>query len=82
MVIETKLRAETAVNPDDDDNLLIDGRELARWLGLSPRTIEVWRWKGGGPKYRKVGRYVRYRKGVVREWMESREFENTAQYGK
>lgn len=81
MVIE-RIHTATTTEPNGDDDLLIDGRQLASWLGLSPRTIEVWRWKGGGPKYRKVGRYVRYRKGVVREWMESREFENTAQYGK
>jgi len=80
-MIETKLRAETAVNPNGDDDLLIDGRELAKWLGLSPRTIEIWRWRGGGPKYTKTGRYVRYRKGTVREWMANREYENTAQYG-
>lgn len=78
--METKIKAVgTAENPDDDD-VLIDGRQLAEWLGLSPRTLEIWRWRGGGPAYVKIGKAVRYRKGTVRQWMASREYENTSQY--
>ncbi len=34
--------------------------EAAKWLGLSPRTLEKWRVTGQGPRYRKFGRSVRY----------------------
>ncbi len=35
--------------------------EAAALLGTSPRTLEDWRLRGGGPIYRKVGRrLVRY----------------------
>ena len=80
-MIETKMKTVAAVNPDNDD-LLIDNRELAKWLGLSPRTIDMWRWRGVGPEFTKPGRYVRYRKGDVRQWLEGRKFKNTAQYSK
>ncbi len=34
--------------------------EAARFLDLSPRTLERWRGTGNGPMYRKLGRAVRY----------------------
>lgn len=35
--------------------------EVARRWGLSPRTLENWRWKGDGPPFLKVGHKVLYR---------------------
>lgn len=35
--------------------------ELSRRWGLSPRTLERWRWIGSGPAWLKVGGSVRYR---------------------
>lgn len=40
----------------------------ARYLGLSPRTLEKMRTLGYGPKYRKHGRYVRYLISELDEW--------------
>lgn len=34
--------------------------ELARRWKLSPRTLERWRWRGIGPKFRRVGGRVIY----------------------
>lgn len=34
--------------------------QAAFYVGLSHRTLEKMRVMGGGPKYRKHGRYVRY----------------------
>lgn len=40
---------------------LLTTAEAATILGTSPRTLEDWRFRGGGPVYRKVGRrLVRY----------------------
>ena len=36
-------------------------RDLARRLGLSPRTLEGWRWRGTGPRFVKAGGRVLYR---------------------
>ncbi|MFL6353966.1 MAG: helix-turn-helix transcriptional regulator [Bryobacteraceae bacterium] len=35
--------------------------EVARFLGLSVRTIQNWRFVNRGPRYIKIGRTVRYR---------------------
>lgn len=34
--------------------------EVAKLLNISERTLEDWRLRGGGPRYIKVGRLVRY----------------------
>lgn len=40
---------------------LLSTMEAGRLLGLSPRTLEDWRLRGGGPLFRKIGRrIVRY----------------------
>ena len=41
--------------------------QLARLWGLSPRTLERWRWLGKGPPYLRIGR-VRYRLSDVVEF--------------
>lgn len=35
--------------------------QAAHYLGLSKFTLEVWRSRGDGPRYLKLGRSVRYR---------------------
>jgi len=35
-------------------------REAAQYLGVSPGTLEVWRCKGRGPRYSKLGKVVVY----------------------
>jgi predicted site-specific integrase-resolvase len=35
--------------------------ELAQRWGISPRTLERWRWIGQGPKFLKLGGRVVYR---------------------
>ena len=39
---------------------LLDTREVADLLGISPNTLDIWRTKNQGPTFIKVGRYVRY----------------------
>ncbi|WP_443749395.1 helix-turn-helix transcriptional regulator [Asticcacaulis solisilvae] len=40
---------------------LLTTQQAATFLGASPRTLEDWRLRGGGPVYRKIGRrLVRY----------------------
>ena len=35
-------------------------KEIASMLALKPGTLAVWRCKGIGPRFKKVGRSVRY----------------------
>lgn len=40
---------------------LLDERAAAAILGASVQTLRNWRWRGEGPRYRKIGaRLVRY----------------------
>lgn len=43
-------------------------RQAAEYLSLSPRTLEQYRWKGGGPTYSTLGRLIRYRKADLIAW--------------
>ena len=58
-----------------------DTQSLADELEVSPRTIEVWRLKGEGPTYTKIGRLVRYRREDVQEWLDSRVRRSTSDPG-
>jgi predicted DNA-binding transcriptional regulator AlpA len=40
---------------------LLETRDAAEELGLSPRTLEGWRRRREGPPYLKFGRRVKYR---------------------
>jgi predicted DNA-binding transcriptional regulator AlpA len=47
---------------DGCGNKLMDQNEVAEFLGISPKTLEYYRWKKVGPKYLKIGKLARYRK--------------------
>jgi predicted DNA-binding transcriptional regulator AlpA len=49
--------------PNMTNNVIyLSQRELAARWGISPRTLENWRWRNKGPTYIKLGRRrVRYR---------------------
>jgi len=50
----------------------LDTAQAAHYVGLSRRTLEKMRVVGGGPRYRKHGRYVRYHIDDLDEWSASR----------
>ncbi|MBP2471500.1 putative DNA-binding transcriptional regulator AlpA [Crossiella equi] len=43
--------------------------ETASFLGVPLKTLYQWRWKGTGPRGRKVGRHLRFDPAVVRAWV-------------
>ena len=46
--------------------------EVAAFLGISPKTLENWRWKGStGPRFTKLSRLVRYPGHEVIAWLNS-----------
>ena len=55
---------------DDETEDLLTTEEAARYLRLSPRTLERYRMTGEGPEYLKVGGRVFYRKAALDEWLE------------
>lgn len=56
-------------------------KRAAEYLGLRPNTLEAWRCRGGGPRFAKFGRAVRYRLIDLNDWIESRTRENTIEQG-
>lgn len=48
---------------------LLRTEEAARWLGLSPRTLEKHRCTGAGPAYRKLGGRVVYLVDDLEAWI-------------
>jgi hypothetical protein len=52
--------------------------QAADYVGLSPRTLEKMRVLGGGPRYRKHGRYVRYHIDDLNAWSSSRTHDSTS----
>jgi hypothetical protein len=39
--------------------------QAATFLGVSVRTLQAWRVRGGGPKFAKLGRAVRYQRRTL-----------------
>jgi len=51
---------------------MLDTHDVATLIGASPRTIETWRVRGGGPRFVRVGRLARYRRSDVDAWIAER----------
>lgn len=67
---------------DVDD--LLDNGQTAALLGIRPNTLEIWRCRGKGPVFCKLGEMpqapVRYRRSVVMDWLARRSFASTSAY--
>lgn len=48
---------------------LLTRRDAASFLGISPRTLELWAMNGSGPAYIKVGALCRYRLTDIQAWI-------------
>ena len=58
---------------------LMTTEQVAKILGLSARTLETLRLRGGGPEYIKLGRSVRYEHGDIENWIEARRTASTSE---
>jgi predicted DNA-binding transcriptional regulator AlpA len=58
---------------------LLTGSETAPLIGIQPKTLETWRWRGFGPPFIKIGHLVRYRKEDVLAWLEAQTRRNTTE---
>jgi len=54
-------------------------KQAAEILGLKPTTLEVWRTRGDGPVYMKIGRAVRYRREDLESFMEAARRSSTSE---
>ena len=60
------------------DKTFLNTKEAAAFLGLKPNTLEKMRVYGGGPEYRKHGRYVRYHIDDLNAWSNLRKRSSTS----
>lgn len=62
-------------NPDT----LMNEVQAADFLSVSPRTLQAWRVRGGGPAFIRARRSVRYRFGDIVEWINQRRVSHTSE---
>jgi len=60
---------------------VLDTRAAADFLGVSARTLEGFRVRGGGPRFVKIGGAVRYRVTSLEEYLQHQERASTADTG-
>src|SRR5262249_2287794 len=66
-------RAHVIAATIDDNDKMLNTRELAELLGVSTQWVEIERCKGSGPPFVRLGpRMVRYRRNAVRAWLKQR----------
>jgi len=68
----------------NDSDELLDNEQAAALLGIKPNTLEIWRHKGRGPVYCKLGNTpqapVRYRRSEIADWLRQRSFASTSAF--
>ena len=63
-------------------NALIDEKAAGDFLGLTARTMQAMRQRGGGPRYVLISaRCVRYRRADLRAWADARVRTSTSDPG-
>lgn len=60
---------------------LLSTSAAAEHLSVSEKTLAQWRWRGGGPKFCKLGRLVRYRIEDLNSFVASRSKASTSDIG-
>lgn len=65
--------------PSRNSSPFLSTKQAAAYVGLSPRTLEKMRVVGGGPMYRKHGRYVRYHIDDLSGWSSSNAHSSTSE---
>jgi hypothetical protein len=68
-----------AVMVDDTGKIpFVDTEAAARYLALSPHSLECYRSLGGGPPFYKFGKFVRYAVADLEAWALERRHSRTA----
>lgn len=60
---------------------LVGERAAADRLGVSARTLQTWRWKGGGPPFVRLGSAIRYDLATLDGWVASNTRTSTSDPG-
>ncbi len=52
------------------EKILLDEAEAANWIGITPRTLRLWRRTRGVPHYKITGKVIRYSPDDLMAWFE------------
>jgi len=78
--ISSHEKGELIMSTRQTANGVFTVRETARYLGLAESTLNKWRCIGGGPKYLKMGKAVRYRVSDINDWLDANERAHTSAF--
>ena len=77
---EIKAAVAEAISERHAQPEVFDTDGAARYVGgLSRQLMELYRVNGGGPRYVKLGRLVRYRRAALDEWLVENERAHTSE---
>jgi hypothetical protein len=62
-----------------DPDIGYNENQAATFLGVSARTLQAWRVRGGGPEYVKMGRTVRYQRRALISYQEAHTVSSTTE---
>jgi hypothetical protein len=62
-----------------DLDAALNENQAAQFLGVSVRTLQAWRVRGGGPRYCKIGRAVRYQRRALVSFQEEHTVSSTTE---
>jgi hypothetical protein len=66
----------------DDPDSLVRQEQAALFLGVTPRCLENWRYRGGGPQWIEIStRCIRYRRSDLIQFVKERMRTNTTNCG-
>jgi excisionase family DNA binding protein len=57
--------------------ILLTEQQAAQVLTVKEKTLQAWRVRGGGPKFVKLGRCVRYRREDLDKFLDERTMTHT-----
>lgn len=62
-----------------DLDAALNENQAGEYLGVSVRTLQAWRVRGGGPRYVKIGRAVRYQRRELVAFQQSHTVSSTTE---
>ncbi len=71
-----------SLGANEDLDSLVRQEGAAIILGVTPRCLENWRHRGGGPNFIRISaRCIRYRRSDINKWIEERVRTSTSDRG-
>jgi hypothetical protein len=70
---------DTGTTTENSTASYLDTKAAATYLGLKAHRLQDLRVSGGGPRFTKLGRLVRYRKDWLDAWAEAGACQSTAE---